>query len=285
MFSVHVRRHAIASDWVKLDPIYPISDSLNMHSDGLLDSHSSFPIRTTTKLPDLHRIGLAAHTQQHTVPPIKYEDLEHIVGPGFEEELERYYDQHKHDLEESTRRTPKPTSRPYKIYDPNDDPWSIYDKPMSMQTTSHPNSSTNPGSGDRFSIFDVDGDSLSGKPTVVTFITKPSHTHKQDTKLTSNTFNVIPQQFDKTTTPNPINASSSGKKRLRPKLFKLVQVPIVESSKKTSLFGFSSILQFFRKIQNSFVTNSSRSIQDKIKMLESFRDDLMENISKFRSLG
>lgn len=267
VFGLHVRRHAIiASDWVKLSPIHSIGDSLNIRSDGLLNS--AFPIRTTTTDHplDLHRIGLAAQSQlHHHVPPIKYEDLEHIVGPGFEQELERYYDQHKHDLEESTRRTSRPhhQSPPVKVYNPSEDPWSIYDKPISTQTTS--SFSNTSVVGDQFSMVDTN---VPGKPTVVTFVTKPSKTNSQ---------------FDTTTSVNLTDHSnSSAKKHVKTKLFKLVQVPIVHQhqSPTSSLFGFSTILQFFRKIQNSFVTNSSRSIQDKIKMLESFRDDLMGNISK-----
>lgn len=271
VFGLQARRFAFASEWVKLNPIQPIGDSLKMHSDGLLDS--TFPIRTTTSLPDLNRIGLAAQDASHQVNPIKYEDLEHIVGPGFEEELERYYDQHKHDLEESTRRTLKPTTKPFKVYDPIDDPWSIYDKPIGLQTTSHPNITAQPEFSDRFSMFD---DIAIGKPTTVTFVTK-AHS-QQPSKVVSNTMKVN-SQFDD---PIQVHTNSSDKKRVKPKLYKLVQLPIVQqTSAPSSLFGFSSIMQFFRKIQNSFVTNSSRSIQDKIKMLESFRDDLMGNISKW----
>lgn len=246
-----------------------------MHTDGLLDFPLP-PIRTTTDYPNVNRIGLAVQSQQH-VTPIKYEDLEHIVGPGFEEELERYYDQHKHELEESTRRTSKP---PIKEYDPNEDPWSIYDKPsIILQTTAQSNTSTQTQFGDRFSMFDSD---VHGNPTVVTFLTK-SHAHQPNTNLVSSNTLKVNSQFETVSTAKPIHTTNSAtKKRVKPKLYKLVQVPIVQTSTSTStsLFGLSSIVNFFRKIQNSFVSNSSRSIQDKIKMLESFRDDLMKNISK-----
>lgn len=261
VFGLHVRSQVFASDWVKLLPIQPVGDSMKMHSDHLSDS-SPLRQRTTTKHPDLHRVGLAAESHHHSVNPIKYADLEHIVGPGFEKDLERYYNQHKHELDESTRRTPKPSEgHHFQTYDPSNDPWSIYDKPINFKTTSNSSDSTERG-GDRFSLFDSD---VFEKPTIVSFITKPSIS-----------------TLKSVTTAKPLHSNSTATKHTKPKYFKLVQLPVGYQQVPTSsssLFGFPSILQFFRRFQNSLVTNTARSIQDKIKMLESFRDDLMSNIS------
>lgn len=294
-----ILRPAIAFDWVKLPSLKPTGDSLNMHSDVLMDP-ASMPIKSA-QVPGhaadsdeiLHRFGLAAQQQQQHnqhVAPIRYEDLEHIVGPGFEADLERFYEQHKHDIDESTRRSP----RPPKDYVPEEDPWSIYDKPIRVQTTVQ---SINASvahhwplvfSGDRLSHFDSDA---SGKPTVVTFVSKPiaDAAKKHTNTVFSQTLHVKPQFQDmskpdssETTPASPVGNkhNSSATKSTKRKVFKLIPVQIDQPAPSSSLFGFANLLQFFRKVQNSFVTNTSRSVQDKIKMLEQFRDGLLRNISE-----
>lgn len=88
--------------------------------------------------------------------PIKYEDLEHIIGPGFEDELEKFYQRHKNGMERKwhkDRPTNKDTVARPATYE--EDPWSVYDNPVHISVLNEP-----------INVADV-GDSEQGDKTML----------------------------------------------------------------------------------------------------------------------
>lgn len=65
------------SDWVRIPDVAP-----QQSPNDLLTIDPDIPFTTSIK-------------------PLKYEDLEHIIGPGFEDELEKFYEKHKQEIVEN----------------------------------------------------------------------------------------------------------------------------------------------------------------------------------------
>ncbi len=187
--------------------------------------------------------------------PIRYEDLEHIIGPGFEEELEKFYQRHKDEMErkrnEDRPKKSRPETRP-QSYD--EDPWSVYDNPLHISVSKEPISVTdinesesieNPTLNDnnRYEEYDEVDHNLSSGPT--------SENYENDTA-----------EFPAATVPKVVQ-------------FKFVKMKPKDTE---SPFSFSGFMKFLRDIQSSFVSKTARSIKDKIRTLEQFRDDILLNI-------
>lgn len=278
---VCLRSVKISAEWVDIRPMSSSDDdTLHVHFDdhmlGHLQQSSPASTATTTAAPPhpftiYDRVGVAiavlprplsSDTPPESatiVPPIRYEDLEHIVGPGFEAELEKFYEQHKHQLDESTRRSDvgesngsssngsntNGSSKPPKIYyvPGDDDPWSQYDKPL---LTAQQHAPTTEKSAD-------ESDSTTHSAEVV-------HNNR---------------------TANRTTGTTSAKKRIVKLVpVRVIAVPADSVQKQTAdAGGFPGVVAFLRGIQDSIVSNTSRSIKDKMRMLKSLRDKMMLQIS------
>lgn len=86
-------------------------------------------------------------------------------------------------------------------------------------------------------------------------------------------FVTVEEEYDE---PITIKALKSDKQETaKPKIFKLIPIQSSGGGAGLSLTGF---IDFLKNIQNSFVTKTARSIQDKIKVLQNFKDQLLINI-------
>lgn len=261
--------YRINGEWLDIKPILPSDDAFHMHiNDPLL---GPFALETENVNPPViihNRVGLAMavlpkplkdETITTQVPPIRYEDLEHLVGQGFEESLEKYYQQHKHSLDESTRRSDvnngdhighnDSVSKPPKTYylPGTDDPWSIYDKPPEKHSPIG--------------------------------IKHSATTERQVTPPITTEFSSEINDFNNATLddiPKPL----LGKKKRVVKLVPVRLVPMPTESMKASSIGFPGFVAFLRNIQDSILMSTSNSIQDKMQLLTSFRDKMLRQISK-----
>lgn len=258
----------IHTEWHDIKPISISDDTIHVHmsddagdliTNGHLPSapHTIFHDRVGVAIAVLPKPFIVDQVDTSTkVPPIRYEDLEHIVGPGFEEELERFYEQHKFELDESTRRgyidesivntVSNVSSKPSTVYHfvpGDDDPWSQYDKPAQ------------------------------------------NGVHHPDPSQTELTTADSPPDPDQTTFAAHEIASNVSASTVRPsakRVLKLVPMRVVGISAdalQQSRFGFPGFVAFLRSIQDSFVSSTSRSIQDKMRMLKTFRDKMLRQIS------
>lgn len=203
--------------------------------------------------------------------PIRYEDLEHIIGPGFEDELEKFYQRHKQEVEKYKKEekpkkiTAAEPSRP--IYeDPKkfasetshpsyEDPWSVYDNPLHIGALQEPISVTH--------INDTDPDEH------VMLNDKNRYEEYDEADHASGASN----EYYENVTVQPVTFP------------KVVQFKIVKvKPKEPEAFSFSGFMKFLRDIQSTFVTKTARSIKEKIETLEQFRDEILINIGMFTEI-
>lgn len=195
---------------------------------------------------------------------LRYEDLEHIIGPGFEEDLERFYEKHKKETSASTNTRKSDANR---LFLPQaDDPWSIYDKLPVVES------------------------SVVVSPKLDISIENSTIEHKMHVSVMDGTKSMDPQNNESLKTlESPINSNgslehkpsterkpSNTTKKGRPKIVRLASV---KQTTQTPI-SFAAIKKFLKNIQSTLVTTTARSIQEKIKMLEGFKDDLLINIGK-----
>lgn len=196
--------------------------------------------------------------------PIRYEDLEHIIGPGFEDELEKFYEKHQSDLDTLSPHTTTslPEEPSYDQYNEtifNEDPWSYYDQLHHTATIATTTTAAN--SINKIQNQNSNNKNLTKKPN-----SKPNV--------------VLIKRLETTTTTTGKPASSvnnnNGTRKKIMKIVKVKQKP--KDSGKTTSLSFSGFLKFLKDIQSSFVFGASRSLTDKITMLANFRDTLLINI-------
>lgn len=178
--------------------------------------------------------------------PIRYEDLEHIIGPGFEDELEKFYQRHKEETERK-RNEERRTKLPAETIATNEDPWSVYDNPLHIGLLSEP-----------ITVTDVNG-SESVENTMLNEKNRYEEYDEADRSSGSSNENYENVTVQAVPVPKVVQ-------------FKFVKVKPQES------FSFSGFMKFLRDIQSSFVTKTARSIKDKIRTLEQFRDDILLSI-------
>lgn len=261
---------SIHSEWIELPQL-----SLNKpHSSALLSD--------------------AASTIKTTVQPIKYEDLQHIIGPGFEDELEQFYHKHKQEIDKEFQND----SGKIKRFNSNlknninkklkyesgvgpivsdiagdeltlSDPWGIYDLKMNNET-SHPTQ-------DPWSKFD--------RPPLNKIEYKYlEHDRKLEnisftSQIHSSAENVESVNADKNVSSVENHKQSVTTKITQPKrVIKLIKYKAKSDSSLPLSFG--NFLEYLKDIQNSFITSTSRTIQYKIKILENFKDELLRNIGE-----
>lgn len=213
----------------------------------------------------------AAHETPPTSSHLRYEDLEHIIGPGFEEDLERFYEKHKKETAISTT-TPKPDA--HRIFLPQtDDPWSIYDKSSAVES----------------SVV------ISPKLDIKITEENSSTAHKLHSTVMDERKSNYPQNIEKSITPE-MKIQSDGPLKQKPSIDRkqpsnttktgrpnIVRLASVKQTTQAPM-SFSAIIKFLKSIQSTFVTTTARSIQEKIKMLEGFKDDLLINIGKISQI-
>lgn len=202
----------------------------------------------------------------HETPPsrLRYEDLEHIIGPGFEEDLERFYEKHKKEISISTT-TPKPDA--HRIFLPQtNDPWSIYDKSPAVE----PSVVISPK-------LDISGENSTTEHKMHSSVMDERKSIDAQSNVNSKT-SEIPTQSDDSLKPKPSIDRKPNKttKKGKPNIVRLASV---KHTTQTPM-SFAAIIKFLKSIQSTFVTTTARSIQEKIKMLEGFKDDLLINIGK-----
>ncbi|KAJ6639893.1 Pyridoxine/pyridoxamine 5'-phosphate oxidase [Pseudolycoriella hygida] len=186
--------------------------------------------------------------------PIRYEDLEHIVGPGFEDELEKFYQRHKEEVDRKRKEEkPKDVKSSETSHLPYDDPWSVYDNPAHIGAIKEPTDLKDSEMSE--SVVENDKNRYEEYDDAVHLNDSFHQNYGNETMEPSN----IPQIVQ----------------------FKLVKV----KPKETEPFSFAGFMKFLRDIQSTFVSKTARSIQDKIQTLEQFRDDILLNIEeRIRSL-
>lgn len=214
------------------------------------------PQKNTVRIPPSDatiRPSAAVHETARGSSRLRYEDLEHIIGPGFEEDLERFYEKHKKETSISTK-TPKPDA--HRIFLPQlDDPWSIYDKSPAVES------------------------SVVVSPKLDIDEEHSTTVHKTHANVMDERKAIEAQSNENSKTPEMPSIdrkSSNTTNKGRPKIVRMASV------KQTTQppMSFAAIIQFLKSIQSTFVTTTARSIQEKIKMLEGFKDDLLINIGK-----
>lgn len=186
------------------------------------------------------------------VTPIRYEDLEHLVGQGFEENLEKFYQQHKHSLDESTRRS------------------DVFDRPQNGTTTKPPRTYYLPGTEDPWSIYDKPPRPPQNEPSTAGIKILVAATTERQIAQIATTIAQLP-------------SSSSPPKSHKKRIVKLVPVrlvPMAGESQKASSIGFPGFMAFLRNIQDSMLMSTTHSIQDKMHLLADFRDRMLRQISK-----
>lgn len=220
---------------------------------------------------------LPVQTQSSTIVPIKYEDLEHIIGPGFEDELEKFYEKHKQEIDKTAPIPAKtgfnmPLLPHHKLFNPTDDPWSIYDDPT-LPVNKLPNRKDNVFS------YSNKADELIASGTVKpikVLYRNESTDFKQSTDDPNNVDLSKYSEFALNSKPD--RELNNGTKVINKTKVKIIKIKPFRGAQPLS---FMKVLQFLKDIQSTFVTNTARSIQDKIKMLEIFKDTLLMNIGKW----
>ena len=293
VFLLHFKIVKIQTEWVEL-PKIPATSSRDSLFRTTVTEFSPLFEQNSYRLPTTI-IPKMVHT------PIKYEDLEHIIGPGFEEELEHFYQKHRQEnLAETSIAAIKPEhlSRgtkpnqilkqvqnhssvlrkhdqlriddPWSIYDSQEDervpilsydPWRKYDKPLVQNERPPIEDDSNATLSDQLNFEDD-------------FFTSKQH------KVPN--FNGImdsePEPIRTTEKNTDTTTKSSPKSKKR--IIKIVKFVPKEDPSSSSVFGFANFIRFLKDIQSSFVSTTSRGIQDKIKMLESLKNKLLTNISE-----
>lgn len=193
---------------------------------------------------------------QSSVKPLRYEDLEHIIGTGFEDELEKFYEKHKSDFEAlSNDNNVRPQAygqRNQTIF--NEDPWDSIDQIPTATVA------TTTAATENESIVD-----------------RPKNAFANDKKLPSMSDAKIPSRKNNSVKPTTPNTGTAPKK-----VVKLVKVKPKPLPIETSL-SFGGFLKFLKDIQSSFVFGASRSLKDKMEMLANFRDTILINIGEWNN--
>lgn len=184
--------------------------------------------------------------------PIRYEDLEHIIGPGFEDELEKFYQRHKEEMEKN-RHEKKPTKLTPATSSTYEDPWSVYDNPLHIGALK-----------ETINVTDI-SDSDESEENIML---KDKNRYEEFDEVDQSS-GVSNENYDNVTV-QPVTI---------PKVvqFKFVKV----KPKEAEPFSFSGFMKFLRDIQSTFVTKTARSIKEKIETLEQFRDEILINIGMF----
>lgn len=206
-------------------------------------------------------VGTLNSSVVHETPPIssrlRYEDLEHIIGPGFEEDLERFYEKHKKESSISTT-TAKPDA--HRIFRQQlDDPWSIYDKSPAIESSV---------------IVSPKLDIKSSEANITRVIDDQKLTEiNENSKKQEITIEAVVYSSPKSK-PLIDKKKNNSTKQGRPQIVRIASV----KQATPAPMSFAAIIKFLKSIQSTFVTTTARSIQEKIKMLEGFKDDLLLNI-------
>lgn len=74
--------------------------------------------------------------------------------------------------------------------------------------------------------------------------------------------------------------TSATVKQTTPKVVR--KMVVAKKPKSDANFGISGIIKYIKDIQKSFATTASRSIQDKVKMLKSVRDEILLKLGECR---
>ncbi|XP_037029718.1 uncharacterized protein LOC119069694 [Bradysia coprophila] len=211
--------------------------------------------------------------------PIKYEDLEHIIGPGFEDELEKFYQRHKSEVERKRpddRPKNKGTATRPAAYE--DDPWSVYDNPVHISVINEPinvadvsdteqDEKTMLNDKHRYEEYD-ETDRVSG-----------GSSNENHERVTMRPVTNRYEEYDETDhVSGSSNENYENVTRKRGTPAKVVQVKFVKATPTVEPFSFGGFIKFLRDIQSTFVSKTARSIKDKIRTLEQFRDDILINI-------
>lgn len=213
---------------------------------------------------------IAVHENPPTSSRLRYEDLEHIIGPGFEDDLERFYEKHKKESSVSTN-TPKPDA--HRIFLPQtDDPWSIYDKSPAVESSVVVSPK-----------LDIKGSKENSTSEHKLHVSSMDERKSVEAQNNENSMTPeMPIQSDGSLKQKPTidRKRNNATKKGRPNVVRLASV-----KQSTSVpMSFAAIIKFLKSIQSTFVTTTARSIQEKIKMLEGFKDDLLLNIGKISQM-
>lgn len=216
--------------------------------------HIAAPLRgpqDTLMLADIPGLG----EPQTSVKPLRYEDLEHIIGTGFEDELEKFYEKHKSDFEALSNdghvRPQAYGQHNQTIF--NEDPWGSFDQiPKATVATT---------------TMATENESI---------VDRPKNAFANNKKLQSNYKAKVPSRAKPTT---QTSTESTTPKTTPKRVVKLVKVKPKPTDTGPSL-SFGGFLKFLKDIQSSFVFGASRSLKDKMEMLTNFRDTILINIGE-----
>lgn len=248
----------IAGEWVEIPQSAEHISDRKLSIDGSMVSSDGFVVKDLNKL--------------------KYEELEDIIGPGFEGEFSKFLQKHSHEISseegviggnQSIGLTPENI-----LYV---DPWHKYDQdhttaPFITSTRIWMDSAHKNSSVDYKRIATtttIAPNDLHRRKTITPKTKAEIHKTEQLPKVTSDRRTSTASNATSTKSSN-----STNKRILKTKRIKWVPY---------NPFSFTEILKFLRSIGNSFAMGTSRSISAKIDMLRKFKAELMHNIGNFTS--
>lgn len=267
---------AIGAEWIEI----PQQNSEITRQHDLALDHSTI-LRNIYSKKDLNNL--------------KYEDLKDMIGSGFENEFGKFLeDHHRIDtnnfdilafdgsefesvgnetiMNESAFSVDKLSAPGLTTTKPNQDKSQQNTKPTGNNQGKHANETIN-FKLEKHKLVDnvrrLDANQMDGIVPTKNIDDKLFMADEQDER---------PKNINKTKSEvNGLNQTTKKKKKI---VFRLLKV------QPSNPLTFSGILEFLKGIQKSFITDAAGGIKNKIKSLENFKDQLMDNISiKFNLLA
>lgn len=215
---------------------------------------------------------------------LKYEDLADLIGPNFEEEFEKYLNEHRNKIGKKTYLNEsmfvsdnnESTTASAQVSKVNDkhifyaDPWAIYDQPA--KTTISKKLLIKFNETNTWPVLNGDKNtnvyiSSSIPLSIVNDSTEKSAEQVSQSLTSATTTTTSTEAITQTNSTYLIdNVPKSIKRKL---IFKRVEF---------KPFNFSGIFNFLKNIQKNFSFGTSQNVHEKVKYLEKFKDQMMSNI-------
>lgn len=233
-----------------LTSIYQIESLAS--SEWIKVSQNADPTRSTAF------IDVAQH-------PLRYEDLERLIGPGFERDLRTFSKTYRSEISSSSGNNEKDL-----LYNP-----STRRKKHQTITIENNSNTTTLGTNKR-------NGAAAGKGSVIRI---------SNATMKKNADEAAQTAAEQRSRRKPHNSKDSPEDSIDDTILKIDKPDVnamkrkIKSAPPPAANGFVRFLQFVKNIQNSFAINTSRSIREKVKMLEHLKDMLMFNVGMFRRLN
>lgn len=189
--------------------------------------------------------------------PLRYEDLEHLIGPGFEADLEKFSETYHPYESENVNTTSKKDQ--------------LFFGEMNLNTSNQPFGPMLKRNVTKGSVVRVSN--LAMQKYAEASLLEVEKSEKVSDLISDDDndddvsgINVNKNaNFSTITKKNGSTLNSTKKKPVKP----------------MATNGFIRFLRLVKDIQSSFAANTARSIRDKIKMLERLKNKLMVNVGRY----